>query len=96
MGGKRSKVFAQKTPSSGEAHRCHINPRSNGNAAHCGIFFSRSNPGRSTVVVGAAAMFAKPEFEPPTKKSAVGCITIRPLLALTLDYLCTACSRVCH
>ena len=40
------------------------------------------NPCQPTVVVGTAAMFARPGFEPPTKKSAVGCITIRPLCAL--------------
>ena len=43
-------------------------------------------PGRSTVVGGAAAMFARPGFEPPTKKSAVSCITIRPLLALSQGF----------
>ena len=42
-----------------------------------------SNPGRSTVVGGAAAMFARPGFNPSTKKSAVSCITIRPLLAVS-------------
>ena len=39
-----------------------------------------SNPHRSTVIGGAAALFARPGFEPATKKSAVGCITVWPLL----------------
>ena len=66
----------QKAPSSGEAHCCHIKPWLNGNAAN------GSNPGRLTVVGGGSAIFARTGFELPTKKSAVGCITIRPLLAL--------------
>ena len=41
------------------------------------------NPGRLTVIGGAAAMFTQSGFEPPTKKSAPGCITIRPLLAMS-------------
>ena len=45
-----------------------------------------SKPGRSTVVGGAAAMFAQPEFEPLTKKSAVSCIMMRPLLALSQKF----------
>ena len=38
------------------------------------------NPCLSTAIGGAAAMSARPGFEPPTKKSAAGYITIRPLL----------------
>ena len=81
MGG--SKVFAQKVPSSGEAFCYHIKLRSNRKAACCSVlgrrFQSRSaNCGRRR----RRAMFAQPGFEPPTKKFAVGCITIRPKLAL--------------
>ena len=76
MGG--SKVFAQKAPSSGVAYGCDIKRRSNGNAAD----FGGLNPGRLTVVGGAAAMFARPGFEPPSKRSAVSCITIRPRITI--------------
>ena len=40
MGGV-SKVCGQKAPSSGEAHRCHNKPQSNGNAAGCRLFGRR-------------------------------------------------------
>ena len=55
-----------------------------------------SNPCGATVIGGVAAIFAQPGFEPPTKMSAVGCITIQPLLALGPSLLPTAWSRVCH
>ena len=42
MGG--SKVFAQKAASSGEDHRCHTRPRSNGNAADATFSVGGSNP----------------------------------------------------
>ena len=45
---------------------------------------------------GAAAVLAAPRFEPPTKKSMVACITIRPLPIPSLDVLPTAWKRVCH
>ena len=54
------------------------------------------NPCRPTVIAGAAVMFARPGFKPPTQKSAVGCITIRPLRALKISFLPTAWIRVCH
>ena len=41
-----------------------------------------SNPRWLTVIGGAAAMFARPGLELATKKPAVGCITVRPLLIL--------------
>ena len=55
-----------------------------------------SNPCLSTAIGGAAGMCARPGFEPPTKKSAAGCTTIRPLLALGKLSLPTAWSQVCH
>ena len=39
--GGGSKAFAQKAPSSGEAHYCHIRPRSNGNVADCKVLGRR-------------------------------------------------------
>ena len=54
--------------------------RSNGNTAHAKFSFGGSNPGRTTVVGGGAAIFARPGFELPTEKTPVSCITIRPLL----------------
>ena len=39
-----------------------------------------------------AAMFGRPGFEPPTQKPAVGCITIRSLLARRMAILPTAWS----
>ena len=71
-GGGGSKVFDQKAPSNGVAHRCHIRRR----------LKSRSVP----VVGGAAAIFAQPGFEPPTKRCAVSYITIRPLLACSQKF----------
>ena len=55
-----------------------------------------SNPGQWTVVRRAAAIFARPGFEPPPKKSVASCITVRPLIALMAAALPTAWSRVCH
>ena len=92
--GGGSKVFASKAPSRAEAHCCHINPWSNGNAAHCGILLRRFESW--TVDCWRRRRHVGLGLEPPNKKSAVGCITIWPLLALTLDYLPTAWGRVCH
>ena len=59
------------------------NRRSNGNAADAKFLVGGSNPGRPTVGgAGGGAVFTLPEFEPPTKKAALSCITIRPLLDL--------------
>ena len=41
-----------------------------------------SNPCRSTVTGGTAAMFARLGFEPATEKYPVICITIQPQLIL--------------
>ena len=38
----------------------------------------------------------RPRIEPPTHRSVVGCITIRPLFALAVIALPTACSPVYH
>ena len=94
-GGGGSKVFAQKAPSNGEAHFCH-NPGRMVTQPAAWFYVGGSNLGRLTVVGGAAVIFARPGFEPPTKKSAAGCITIRPLLAPREAVLPTAWSRVCH
>ena len=61
-----------------------------------GFYAGGSNPGRPTVVGGAAAMVGVPVLQPPTKKSQVGFITICPLLALLLALLPTAWIRTCH
>ena len=73
-----SKVFAQMAPSSGEAYRCHTT------AGRMVMQFSvgGSNPGRPNVGGGSGAIFAGSEFALATKRSALSCITIRPLLAL--------------
>ena len=60
------------------SHHC----RSNGHAADALFSVSGSNPGRPPAGSVGGATVAPPGFEPPTKNSAVGCITIRPLLAL--------------
>ena len=57
--------------------------RSNGSAADAQFSVGGSNPRRRTVGGGdGGAVFARPGFEPPTKKTPFGCITIRPLLGL--------------
>ena len=58
------------------------NRRSNGNTAHSKFSVGGSNPGRPTVGGSGSAVFNRPGFEPPTKKTPVSCITIRPLLGL--------------
>ena len=63
---------------------CHIKRRSNGNVADCRAL---GRPSESwSVVGGAAGIFARPGFEPPTKKCVVSCITIRPLLVLSQEF----------
>ena len=44
----------------------------------------------------AATILAAPGFQPPTKKSAAVCITIRPLPMPRSVGLPTAWTRVCH
>ena len=57
--------------------------RSNGNVADATFSVGGSNPGRPTVGGGGGgAISTQPGFEPPTKKTPVSCITIRPLLEL--------------
>ena len=58
------------------------NRRSNGNTADAKFLIGGSNPGRLTVDGGGGAVFTRPGFEPPNKRLAVSCITIRPLLGL--------------
>ena len=58
------------------------NRRSNGNTANTKFSVGDSNPGRPTVDGGGRAVFTPPGFEPLTKNTAVGCITIRPLPGL--------------
>ena len=81
-GGGGSKVFAQKAPSRGISLSHHR--RLKGNAADAKLSVGGSNPGRPTVGGGGGggAVFTRPGFEPPTIKTPVSCITIRPLLAL--------------
>ena len=56
--------------------------RSNGNATDAKFSVGGSNFGRPTVGGGSGAIFAQSGLEPPTKRSAVSCITVPPLLAL--------------
>ena len=59
------------------------NRRSNGNAGDAKFSVGSSNPVQPTVGGGGGgAVFTRPGFEPPTKKAAASCITIRPLLVL--------------
>ena len=53
-------------------------------------------PGSPTTVSGTAAIFTRPGFELPTYVCTVGCITIRPQLALRAMVLTTAWTHVCH
>ena len=56
---------------------------SNGNAADVKFTVGGSNSGRPTLGGGGGgAKFTRPGFKPPTKKTPVSCITIRPLLDL--------------
>ena len=80
--GGGSKVFSQKAPSSGETHCLHTT------AGRMVTQPMQSFWSAVRILVGqlpggaGGATFAPPVFEPPTKKSAVRCITIRPLRAL--------------
>ena len=57
------------------------NHRSNGNTADAKFSVGGSNPGLLTFGGGGGGVkFSRPGFEPPTKETPVGCITIRPLL----------------
>ena len=53
------------------------NRRSNGNAADAKFLVGGSNPGWPTVGGGGSAVFTRPGFEPPTKKTPVSCIILR-------------------
>ena len=57
------------------------------------------NPGGITlfgVGGGGGGIIGRPGFEPPTKKSAARCITIRPLLDTRIKGVPTTWGRVCH
>ena len=56
--------------------------RSYGNAADAKFSVGGSNSGWPTVGGGSGAIFGRSGSEPPTKRSTVSCITVRPLLAL--------------
>ena len=58
------------------------NSWSNSNAADVWFLVGSLNPGRPTVGGDGGAIFIRRGFEPPTKKTAAGCITIRPVLDL--------------
>ena len=58
------------------------NHRSNGNAANDNFLVGGSNPGLLTFGGGGGVKVSQPGFEPPTKETSVGCITIRQLLGL--------------
>ena len=61
------------------------NRRSNGNAANAKILVGGLNPGRLTVGGGGGgggAVFTRPGFESPTKKTPVSSITIQLVLGL--------------
>ena len=53
---------------------------SNGNTADAKFSVGGSNPGLLTFRGGGGAKSSEPGFEPPTKETSVGCVTIRPLL----------------
>ena len=57
--------------------------RSNGSPADAKFSVGGSNPGPRTVAGGGGgAVFTRPGFQPPTKKTLVSCTTVRPLLDL--------------
>ena len=60
------------------------NRRSNGNADNVNVLVGGSNPGWMTFGGGGGGggVITRPGFEPPTKKTPVSCITIRPLFGL--------------
>ena len=60
------------------------------------LMIGGSNPGGPTLFGGGGGIFGRPGFEPPTKKSTVCCITIRPLLHTRIKCVPTAWGRVCH
>ena len=56
---------------------------SNGNAAGARFSVGGSNPGLLTFSGGGGGVkIRRPGFEPPTRYTPVGCITIRPLLGM--------------
>ena len=49
-----------------------------------------SNPSRVKIAAAPVAAVDQPGFEPPTKNSAVGCVTIRPEFNVKVKGLPTA------
>ena len=52
--------------------------------------------GTDTSASASSGIFTRPRFEPPTKRSPVSCITIRPRLDPLAIGLTTVWGRVCH
>ena len=68
---------ADTAPSSGKNKRSQNWQWPNGKAGDCRLFGRRFEPWCGQYGSGAAAGVHPPGFEPPTEKSAVGCVTIR-------------------
>ena len=95
-GGGGVKSFRSEGSKQWETQVCQTHPRSNGNAPSRRFFGRRFESWSLDAGGGAAAVLAAPGFEPPIKKSAATCITIRPLPILSLVVLPTAWTRVCR
>ena len=88
------KSFRSEGSKQWETPSCHIRLWSNRNALGrriLGLRFDSRSMG-----AGAGAVLAALGFEPPTKKSAAVCITIRPLPFTGPVVLPTGCGCVCH
>ena len=81
-----SKVFADQAPSSGEAQRPHTTTVGRMvTQPDAAAMVGGSSRGRCALCGGGGGgggIFARPGFEPPTKKSTARCITVWPLLGL--------------
>ena len=51
-----------------------------------------SNPGRANMAAAPPMTVDRQGFEPPTKKNAAGCVTIRPCFVATVQRILTAWS----
>ena len=74
---------ADRGPSSGENNWSQSWQWANGNAGGRGRFGRRFEPCCGQYGSGAAGGVHRPGFEPPTEKSAAGCVTIRPGVDVT-------------
>ena len=80
VGGGGVKSFRSKGSKQWGSLSLSRNRRSNGNAADVKFSVGGSNPGRLTFGGGGGGRkTTRPGFEPPTKETPVGRITIRPL-----------------